>query len=122
MRESLVAGIELVDAAIMKLQGGPATGPAAILSFLTAVAGILLLAGLWRPIMGVLVATIELWNAYSQPGDPWTHILLGTLGVAMALLGAGAWSVDARLLDGNGSPLENAGLVRTPLMGSSLTL
>ena len=66
----LVAGIALIDTAIMKLQVGSAIGPAAILSFLTAVAGILLLAGLWTPMMGVMVATIELWNAFSQPGDP----------------------------------------------------
>jgi uncharacterized membrane protein YphA (DoxX/SURF4 family) len=93
----LVAGIALIDAAIMKFQDGPAIGPAAILTLLAAIAGILLLAGLWTPIMGLLVVVIELWNAYSQPGDPWTPILLGTLGGALALLGPGAWSVDARL-------------------------
>jgi len=59
--------------------------------------GILLLTGLWTPIAGALVAIIELWAAFSLPGDPWTQILLGTLGAALALLGPGAWSVDARL-------------------------
>ena len=60
-------------------------------------AGLLLLAGLWTPIAGALVAVIELSNTFSQPGDPWTNILLGTLGAALALLGPGAWSVDACL-------------------------
>ena len=55
------------------------------------------MAGLWTPIVGVLVAVIELWNAFSQPGDPWMSILLATLGAALALLGPGAWSIDARL-------------------------
>ena len=64
---------------------------------LAAGAGILLLAGLWTPIAGTLVAIIELWSIFSQPGDPWIYILLGTLGAALALLGPGAWSVDARL-------------------------
>lgn len=58
---------------------------------------ILLIAGLWTPVAGALVALIELWNAYSRPGDLWFYILLGTLGVALALLGPGAWSADARL-------------------------
>jgi hypothetical protein len=48
-------------------------------------------------VAGVLVAILELWNAFSQPGNPLTNILLGTLGAALALLGPGAWSVDARL-------------------------
>jgi hypothetical protein len=57
----------------------------------------LLLAGLWTPISGALVAVFELWDTFSQPGDPWAKILLGALGVALALLGPGAWSIDARL-------------------------
>lgn len=106
----LVAGSALIDAAMMKLQGGPALGPAAILTLLTAIAGTLLLAGLWTPIMGVLVVVIELWNAYSQPGDRWTPILLGTLGGALALLGPGAWSVDARLFGWKRIPIGDRGV------------
>jgi putative oxidoreductase len=60
-------------------------------------AGILLIAGLWTPIAGTLVTLIELWSLFSQAGDPWIPILLGTLGAAQAMLGPGAWSVDARL-------------------------
>ena len=70
-------------------------------SVLETAAGILLLAGLWTPIAGALAAGVELWCAFSQrfsqTGDPLTHILLVTLGAAVALLGPGAWSVDARL-------------------------
>jgi hypothetical protein len=32
----------------------------------------------------------------SRPHDPWPHILLATLAGALALLGPGAWSIDAR--------------------------
>ena len=92
----LVAGIALVVHGVTTLRGGPPIGPA-ILHVLAVGAGLLLFAGLWTPIAGALVAVIALWNAFSQPGDPWTHIMLGTFGAALALLGPGAWSVDARL-------------------------
>ena len=60
-------------------------------------AGALLLAGLWTPVAGTLVAGIEVWKVFLHPADPWICILLGTLGAALAMLGPGAWSVDARL-------------------------
>jgi uncharacterized membrane protein YphA (DoxX/SURF4 family) len=91
----LVACMALIDAAVARLRGGPPIEPA-IVEALTACAGVFLAAGLWTPIAGALVAVIELWTAFSQPGDPWTPILLGTLGAALVLLGPGAWSVDAR--------------------------
>jgi uncharacterized membrane protein YphA (DoxX/SURF4 family) len=43
------------------------------------------------------MALAELFIAFSYPADPWKHILLGALGIALAMLGPGAWSVDARL-------------------------
>lgn len=92
----LAAGIALIVHGITKLLSGPPLG-SAILPAVTTCVGILLLAGLWTPIAGVLVAVIALWHAFSQPGDPWSCIMLGTLGAALALLGPGAWSVDARL-------------------------
>jgi len=96
----LVAGFTLVDQGFIGLQGEPPLGRVMV-SVLAAAAGMLLLAGLCTPIAGALAAGDELWCAFSQrfsqPGDPLTHILLATLGTAVALLGPGAWSVDARL-------------------------
>jgi putative oxidoreductase len=93
----LVAGVGLVQQVIIGLRARPLIGMAA-LDMLAAVAAMLLLAGLWTPIAGAIVAMIEiLTTSFSHPSDPWTFILLGTLGVALALLGPGAWSVDARL-------------------------
>ena len=59
--------------------------------------GILLLVGLCTPLVGTLIAAIELWVAVTQSGDPWTSIVLATLGGTAALIGPGAWSIDARL-------------------------
>ena len=69
----------------------------AIRELIAAGAGILLLVGLWTPMTGVLVVLVELWVAISRPGDLCTPLLLGALGAGLAMLGPGAWSVDARL-------------------------
>ena len=92
----LVGGIALVDCGVLRLRSDPSI-LLTVLSVLATGAGILLLAGLWTPIAGTLVAALELWRALWRPGNPWIHILLATLGAALALLGPGAWSVDARL-------------------------
>ena len=92
----LVAGTALIVDAVTTLRGAPPI-LAAIPPALRAVVGLLLLAGLWTPVVGVMVAVVELWKAVSSLGDPWTSIVLGTVGVALALLGPGAWSLDARL-------------------------
>jgi len=92
----LVAGLTLVDHGIAGLPGEPPLGKV-VVSVLASAAGMLLLAGLWTPIAGALATGVELWCAFSQSGDPSTHILLATLGAAVALLGPGVWSVDARL-------------------------
>jgi putative oxidoreductase len=92
----LVVGIALLIRRTIELQSAPSTS-LAIMHVLAIAAGILLLAGLWTPIAAVLLAVIETWSAFTHPRDPWSYILLGTLGAALAMLGPGAWSVDARL-------------------------
>jgi uncharacterized membrane protein YphA (DoxX/SURF4 family) len=59
--------------------------------------GLFLCAGLWTPIAGGAAAIIGLWGAFWRSGDPWSQILLAILGTGLAMLGPGAWSVDARL-------------------------
>jgi uncharacterized membrane protein YphA (DoxX/SURF4 family) len=55
-----------------------------------------LLAGLWTPIAGTLAAFEALWHFFSS-GHPWHCIMMATLCAALALIGPGAWSLDARL-------------------------
>jgi putative oxidoreductase len=61
------------------------------------VAGLLLCAGLWTPIAGSTLSVVALWSAFSEHGDVWAQILLATMAAALAMLGPGAWSIDARL-------------------------
>ena len=59
--------------------------------------GILLILGLWTPIVGSLVALLQAWKLLTIPGDRLLWLLLGTASAALAMLGPGLWSVDARL-------------------------
>lgn len=58
---------------------------------------VLLLAGVATPIWGASAAVVELWRVFTDPEDALVHLLLASLGAALALLGSGAFSVDARL-------------------------
>lgn len=80
----------------MTLRSGPGV-EAGVLAGIAAGGGVLLIAGLWTPTVGILVTAVELWEISSQAKDPLTHILLGSLAAALVLLGPGGWSVDARL-------------------------
>jgi putative oxidoreductase len=92
----LVAGTVLIFRAVAGLSGALAIGPPLLLVFQIGL-GLLLLAGLWTPVAATLAAVLAFWRLFSQLGEPWIQVLLATLGVALALLGPGAWSIDARL-------------------------
>jgi putative oxidoreductase len=61
-----------------------------------AIPGVLQLVGLWTPIAGTLLALAALTNAIARPEYRWAWVVLAVLAAAIALLGPGAWSVDAR--------------------------
>jgi putative oxidoreductase len=73
----------------------------AVLQLIGIGAGILLLAGLGTPVAGTLAAIVNVWIAlsmyFSRSGDPWIAILQAALGAVLAMVGPGAWSIDARL-------------------------
>jgi uncharacterized membrane protein YphA (DoxX/SURF4 family) len=97
----LGVGIALISLGISGLLAALG-GPIAVARDLVAAAGgILLLAGLWTPMAGAVIVIDELWIAFSQhfsqQGDQWIHVLMAVLGGGVAMLGPGAWSIDARL-------------------------
>lgn len=59
--------------------------------------GLLLISGLWTPIVGALLALLETRQMMTVAGDRWVPLLPGTIGGALAMLGPGRWSIDARL-------------------------
>jgi len=66
-----------------------------------AAGGIFLIAGLWTPATGALLAVDELWIALSlyspQGANHWIHLFLAVLTAGLAMVGPGASSIDARL-------------------------
>lgn len=94
--QRILTAILLVHFCIVELSG---TSPAAsaIPQIIAASAGVLLLVGLWTPIVGALIGVIELWLALNHPSDVWFPLVLATLGATAAMIGPGAWSIDAQL-------------------------
>ena len=86
--------VPLVQQAVMGLLNA---SPPAPLGLVAAVAALLLLVGLWTPVAGVLVAVAEFGLALSHPAAPWPFVHFGILGAALAMLGPGGWSLDARI-------------------------
>ena len=92
----LVAGAVLVYRGIAGLTGALVIGPTPVL-IAKIVLGLLLILGLWTPVAATLVAVLEIGILVVQSENPWIHLLLTTLGISLALVGPGVWSIDARL-------------------------
>jgi putative oxidoreductase len=73
-----------------------AESPALLMQVISLVLGLLLLAGVWTPVVATLAAVAALATGYSHPASA-RYWLVAAICVALALLGPGAWSVDARL-------------------------
>ena len=91
----LLAGGALINRGIAATSAGAYTGLAPQL--VGAAAGLLILGGLWTPVVGVLAGMLEAWIAFTQPGMQSLAIMLAGLGISLAMIGPGAWSIDARL-------------------------
>src|SRR5580704_1800175 len=92
----LVAAVVLLAPPVTGLQSEPQVGLTLLLHASSAGLGILLLTGLWTVSAGTLVALISLWSVFSLQAEWLYCAIVGILGIALALLGPGAWSIDAR--------------------------
>ena len=92
----LLAGGALINRGIAATSAGAHTG-LVVLQIVGAAAGLLILGGLWTPVAGVLAGMVEVWIAFTQPGTQSLAIMLAGLGISLAMIGPGAWSIDARL-------------------------
>jgi putative oxidoreductase len=94
--QRLVLGTALVYHGIALLSAAPSVGSVAP-ELVGSVLGSFILAGLWTPAVGALVAVVQLWIALTGVGDSSVAIILAVLGGTLAMIGPGAWSIDARL-------------------------
>jgi putative oxidoreductase len=94
--QRLVTGIALLHNGVALLREMPAT-ERIVPEVSGAVLGLLILAGLWTPVVGALVAAVELWTVLAGGGDFWMSLMLAVFGATLAMIGPGAWSIDARL-------------------------
>jgi len=92
-----VVGIALVWRAVEKLNHASSPLQVTVLLVLPIGLGLLLFVGLWTPLAGTLVTGIQTCEILWKVADPWTYVFVGTIGAALAMLGPGFWSVDARL-------------------------
>jgi putative oxidoreductase len=96
----LLTAAALIRFGIVSLVEAPPLATA-VLQIIGVVLGILLLIGLWTPVSGALTAVVTMGIAiaqyFSHSGDPWIPTILAALGAALAMIGPGAWSIDARL-------------------------
>ncbi len=96
----LLTGVALIHFGIANLREAPPLATVVLQSFGVG-AGILLLVGLWTPVAGGLAAIVKVLIAFSRyfshSADPWIPIIQAVLGAALAMVGPGAWSIDARL-------------------------
>lgn len=92
----LVAGILLIHDGVLYLLGAPPLERIVVPSIAVGV-GTLLLIGLWTPVAGILVVIVEVCSAVGKADSLRSCVLLASLGAALAMLGPGVRSLDARL-------------------------
>lgn len=67
-----------------------------ILESIEVAGAVLLLVGLWTPVAGILIVLVELCLAFSGTSSIENSVLLAVLGAALAVLGPGSHSIDAK--------------------------
>lgn len=92
----LVVGISLIANGAGKFQADQAI-ELEVLNILAIIVGALLTVGLWTPVAGFLVVMLAAWGARAQHASLCAVVLSATIGAGLALVGPGAWSLDAWL-------------------------
>lgn len=95
----LFTGVALIHSGTIRAIEGPPPITEA-LQILGIVAGLVLMAGFFTRVVGAVAAVTQAWIGVSQIclhlGDPWSAMAQATLAAGLAMIGPGAWSIDAR--------------------------
>lgn len=92
----VIAGVPVIEIGIEALfsRPDPATSWIQIVAM---TGGGLLVLGLWTPIGGGLQALAQGWLVIRSGAPTVDSLVVATVGFSLAMLGPGAWSIDARL-------------------------
>jgi putative oxidoreductase len=91
----LAVGMPFIVTALWRWPHGP--GALGLISRLAALGcSSLVLLGLWTPVASLAVALAELSSTFVERFD-FSQFAMGLVPLSLAVLGPGAWSVDARL-------------------------
>ena len=95
----LLTGGALIVFGMSGLREG-ASPLAAALQIIGIAAAVLLLVGAFTPVVGILAAAAKVWIAIplfsAHSGDAWMTLAQAILAAALAMIGPGAWSIDAK--------------------------
>jgi hypothetical protein len=91
----LVLGAVVLWHAGPGLSSGPPSG--IVTSASLALAALLLIAGLWTPVAGAIVAVVAISEILATGELLNGRLLSATIAGALTMLGPGRWSIDARL-------------------------
>jgi len=94
--QRVVTSVALTILAAERLTDAPQIA-SSVPEIIGASAGLMLLVGFSTPIAGAMVVGAQLWAILSHGESLAIGLLVLTLGGTIAMIGPGAWSVDARL-------------------------
>lgn len=92
----VVVGVSLIANAIIRFRSGQPL-ELTVLDILTIGNGMLFVVGLWTPIAGSLVVILAVCGILTHHASRCPTVLSSVIGAALALVGPGMWSLDARL-------------------------
>ena len=90
-------GVFVFHQGLEQLSGSQHTPALLPINAFAVIAGAMLLFGIWTPIVGALLALLEIALLLTGAGRSEDAILACAISLAVAMLGPGVWSVDAAL-------------------------
>lgn len=95
LQRGLAGSILLYQGIHQTLESPP--GLSTIPAIVGAAAGLFLLVGLWTPVAGIVASVMQVWVILTGMNEPLIALISGILGATIAMIGPGAWSIDARI-------------------------
>lgn len=94
--QRFLVGSILVHHGVLQVAEG-SRGLSVISETIGTAAGLFLLLGLWTPIAGALALAVQAGGIVTGNQEPLLAVITGTLSATIAMIGPGAWSLDARI-------------------------